>query len=140
MPRFSLACAGLLLAVLGGCGSEEMSINEEAKTLKDLPGRGEAARDGDIVCIDFRVVVPDEDDDDLIPKGTEVLYGENFCFTLGAGAVIAGVDESVPGMQIGGRRIIMCPPHMHWGRGGYGNGAIPSNTSLLLDLKLHSIE
>jgi hypothetical protein len=133
-----IACGALL--VLPGCGSEEMSITESATMLQDLPGRGKPAKLGDIVCVDFRVVIPDRKDRRPIPDGEEVLYGENFCFKLGAGAVIAGVDETIPGMQIGGRRVVMCPPHKHWGRGGYGNGAIPPHTPLLLDIELHSID
>jgi peptidylprolyl isomerase len=47
---------------------------------------------------------------------------EPFDFRLGAGQVIAGWDQGVTGMKVGGRRKLTIPPHM--GYGDYGAGSV----------------
>lgn len=47
---------------------------------------------------------------------------EAFDFRLGAGQVIAGWDQGVAGMKVGGRRKLTIPPHM--GYGDYGAGSV----------------
>jgi len=130
---------GLLLLGLGaqfaGCSkAEEITVSEaRIKVIKNQDGHGRPCKDGDVVCIDYRVLLPD---------GGEIMWAKDFCFELGAGAVIAAIDAAVPGMSAGGKRLVSCPPHMHWGRGGYGSGdtMIPPGTTLSFDIKLTSIE
>jgi len=129
MVLAGVAGAGLLS---GGCNPPDVKVKESPiEIVGETIGHGREARAGDVVCIDYRVLLPD---------GEEVLRDEKFSFTLGAGAVIAGFDDSIPGMRPGGKRIIRCPPHKHWGSIGYGDGAIPPHTTLTLHIKLISIE
>ena len=117
-----------------GCEPPNIAISETPiAVVGDTEGHGRPARPGDIVCIDYRVLRPD---------GTEILRDEEFCFHLGAGVVIAGFDEGIPGMRPGGKRVIQCPPHKHWGSTGYGRGenTIPPNTTLTLHIELKSVE
>ncbi len=46
--------------------------------------------------------------------------GESFDFRLGAGQVIAGWDEGVQGMKVGGRRRLTIPPDKGYGSRGAG--------------------
>ena len=54
--------------------------------------------------------------------------GDTFKFKLGKGQVIAGWDEGVQGMKVGGRRRITIPPHMAYGKRGAGNVIGPDET------------
>ena len=54
--------------------------------------------------------------------------GRPFPFTLGAGDVIKGWDEGVPGMKVGGRRQLVIPPDLAYGPNGYPPVIGPNET------------
>ena len=49
-------------------------------------------------------------------------------FRLGAGQVIAGWDQGVQGMKVGGRRQLVIPPHLGYGDRGAGGVIKPGET------------
>lgn len=61
--------------------------------------------------------------------------GDSFGFRLGAGQVIAGWDQGVAGMKLGGRRRITIPPHLGYGAQGAG-GVIGPNETLVFVVDL----
>jgi peptidylprolyl isomerase len=54
--------------------------------------------------------------------------GDTFKFGLGKGQVIAGWDQGVAGMKVGGRRRITIPPQLGYGKRGAGGVIGPDET------------
>jgi FKBP-type peptidyl-prolyl cis-trans isomerase len=61
--------------------------------------------------------------------------GKPFDFMLGAHQVIAGWDEGVKGMKVGGKRKLTIPPEMGYGDRGAGN-VIPPGSTLVFEVEL----
>lgn len=56
--------------------------------------------------------------------------GEPLQFPLGVGMVIAGWEQGIEGMKVGGRRKLTIPPHLAYGERGAG-GVIGPNETLI---------
>ena len=62
--------------------------------------------------------------------------GQPFQFKLGGKQVIAGWDEGVEGMKIGGKRELIIPPDLGYGGRDVGSGLIPANSTLDFEVEL----
>ncbi|MFL6155088.1 MAG: FKBP-type peptidyl-prolyl cis-trans isomerase [Marmoricola sp.] len=58
--------------------------------------------------------------------------GSAFQFPLGGGRVIAGWDQGVQGMKVGGRRQLVIPPHLGYGDRGAGGAIKPGETLIFV--------
>jgi len=54
--------------------------------------------------------------------------------------VIAGFDQGVAGMRVGGERRLIIPPELTYGERPPQNPPIPVNATLVFDVTLMSIE
>jgi peptidylprolyl isomerase len=58
--------------------------------------------------------------------------GDPLEFRLGAGQVIAGWDQGVQGMRVGGRRQLIIPPDLAYGDRGAGRAIAPGETLIFV--------
>jgi FKBP-type peptidyl-prolyl cis-trans isomerase len=94
-------------------------------------GTGPAAVPGDLVSVNYTGRLQD---------GTvfDTSVGKApYSFTLGAGQVIAGWDQGIIGMQVGGKRLLLVPPQLAYGSQDYG--PIPGNSTLIFEVEVVSI-
>ena len=131
--------SALILLALAACGGGNSSDSATTPTgggtlvVEDLVvGTGATAAVGDTVTVNYV---------GTLTNGTKFdsSYdrGQTFSFRIGTGQVIAGWEQGVPGMKVGGKRRLTIPPSL-----GYGNqavGPIPANSTLLFDVDLVSI-
>lgn len=62
----------------------------------------------------------------------------NFAFKLGSGQVIAGFDQGVTGMKVGGKRTVTMPSKLAYGTSG--SGGIPANSGMVFTIELISVQ
>ena len=58
--------------------------------------------------------------------------GDPLEFRLGTGQVIAGWDQGVQGMRVGGRRQLVIPPDLAYGDRGAGRDIAPGETLIFV--------
>ncbi len=70
---------------------------------------------------------------------SSVERGQPFSFVLGEGNVIAGWDEGLATMQVGGKRQLVIPPELGYGEAGAG-AIIPPGATLIFEIELLEIQ
>ena len=147
MISIRLAGAAMALAILavsapaGRSDAADNQVTEMPDGLKytdTKTGDGAAAKSGDKVSVHYTGWLLDNG-----AKGkkfdSSVDRGKPFQFTLGAHQVIAGWDEGVAGMKVGGKRTLTIPPELGYGARG-APGAIPPNSTLIFDVELLQVQ
>jgi peptidylprolyl isomerase len=91
-------------------------------------GDGAEAKAGDMVQVHYVGVAysTGEEFDSSYDRGDPLE------FQLGVGRVIAGWDQGVQGMRVGGRRQLVIPPHLAYGDRGAGNAIAPGETLIFV--------
>ncbi len=150
-------CVALALAGCGGSdssssGSTAESTSEESietkpvveapsgpppkqlESIELIEGTGAEAKAGDEVTVQY--VLVDYKSGKEIESSWE--RNEPFAFALGTGSVIAGWDQGVEGMKVGGRRELIIPPQLAYG--AEGSPPIGPNATLIFVIDLLAVE
>lgn len=112
----------------------ETTMNDKLEIVDEVVGTGTEAVAGKSVTVNYAGTLTNgtKFDSSLDPGRTP------FVFKLGAGEVIAGWDQGVVGMKVGGKRKLTVPPSL-----GYGSadlGVIPPNSTLIFEVELLKVE
>ncbi len=65
--------------------------------------------------------------------------GQHIRFTLGEGQVIAGCDQGISGMHLGGRRTLLVPARLACGARRVGS-AVPPHAALVFHIELLGVQ
>lgn len=135
---FAFILITLMLSV--GCTKKQNKI-EELQITDTKKGSGTVAAKDMSISVHYTGWLYDEKADDKKGKKFDSSYDRNeaFKFVLGTGQVIAGWDTGVGGMQVGGKRTIIVPPHLGYGEQGAGT-VIPGNSTLIFEIELLSAD
>jgi peptidylprolyl isomerase len=98
-----------------------------------IPGTGQIAQAGQTVTVNYV--------GELCTTGKEFdsswKHGQPFTTPLSPGSVIPGWVQGIPGMRVGGRRQLIIPPSLAYGK--TGTQGIPPNSTLVFVVDLLSV-
>jgi FKBP-type peptidyl-prolyl cis-trans isomerase FkpA len=137
--------AALSLTACGGGGDGSTTSvpqygNPAALTKTDITvGTGAEAVNGKTLTVNYTGWLYNPAKADLKGSQFDTSVGKSpYSFKLGAGTVIAGWDQGVVGMKVGGKRTLVIPASL--GYGASGNGPIPGNAGLVFEVELLKVE
>lgn len=141
----ALACAGAyaqsgMPAKSASPAAAAMGAPTALKTIDRKVGTGALAEAGQPVAVHYTGYLYDATAPDNKGKKFDSSIDRKvpFGFIVGAGRVIKGWDEGVPGMKVGGQRTLIIPADKGYGERGAG-ADIPPNATLLFDVELMSV-
>ena len=126
MPRLLTLLAALLLSPLALAG--ELKINDLTQ------GDGAAAEHLAKVTVHYTGWLMDGTKFD-----SSLDRDKPFTFTIGQRRVIPGWEQGVTGMKVGGKRELVIPPELAYGKRGAG-GVIPGDATLRFEVELLAVE
>lgn len=138
-PRFPqrLFLAAVCAVALAACTHDTTgpSSTQPFSVVDLTPGTGTAAANNLNLTVDYTGWLFDPSKVDKKGLVFDTSIGKTpFTFTLGVGQVIAGWDQGLLGMKVGGVRRLVVPPSL-----GYGivrNNEIPPYATLLFEITL----
>ena len=123
-----------IILLVAGCSKDDKNMSGELIIEDIIVGQGAEAVKYSIVTVNYTGWLEDGTKfDSSLNSGREPLR-----FTLGAGQMIQGFDQGIPGMKVGGKRKLTIPPNL--GYGSQDKGIIPPNSTLIFELDLLIVE
>lgn len=136
----AVACGGGAPAATSSPAAAPADVNALDK--KDVTvGTGAEARAGMMVAVHYTgwLYTPSAPNSRGNKFDSSKDRGQPFEFQLGKGDVIAGWDEGVAGMKVGGTRVLTIPSSMGYGPRGAG-ADIPPNSGLVFEVELLGVK
>ncbi|MFT5681525.1 MAG: FKBP-type peptidyl-prolyl cis-trans isomerase [Myxococcota bacterium] len=114
--------------LMGGGGGEP---EEEGELIREdqVVGEGDEAVKGSTVSVHYTGWLTSGRKFD-----SSLDRGQPFSFRIGGGQVIAGWEQGVAGMKVGGKRKLTIPSSLGYGR--RGTGPIPGGATLVFEIEL----
>ena len=131
----------LLMVAMVGCSDSPTSpVNNASYSQTDLlQGTGTDAQTGKVLTVQYTGWFFNESASNQKGPQFDSSRGRDlFSFTLGVGSVIAGWDQGLVGMRVGGVRRLIVPPSLAYG--SIRNGPIPPNATLLFEIELLDVQ
>lgn len=105
-------------------------------------GKGQPAQAGNVVAVHYTGWLYDAKAKRQRGKRFDSSYDRKspLSFELGGGRVIKGWEQGIAGMAVGGKRTLIIPAELAYGKRGAGNGLIPPDATLLFDVELVGVK
>jgi peptidylprolyl isomerase len=108
------------------------------KTEDLVVGTGREAKTGDTLTVEYTGWLQAKYGGE--PFDASRLHDKPFQFVLGQGDAIAGWDQGLVGMKVGGKRKLTVPSELGYGAEGAGDGRIPPNAALIFEVNLLDVQ
>jgi peptidylprolyl isomerase len=109
---------------------QEQTTSSGLKYIDIQEGTGAAPKTGDKITVNYTGWVQA----DGKKFDSSVDRGQPFSFVIGQRQVIAGWDEGLSTMKVGGKRRLIIPPNLAYG--DKANGPIPASSTLIFDVEM----
>lgn len=103
--------------------------------IEDTLGDGEIAKQGDTVTVQYTGWIQQADGSKGVEFDSSRAPGRPIKFRLGRHEVIKGWEEGVGGMRVGGKRTLLIPSALAYGKRGLGYIVLP-NQNLIFEVEL----
>jgi FKBP-type peptidyl-prolyl cis-trans isomerase FkpA len=134
----------LLISACGGGGTNSTPASTGPTTLQitdSVVGTGATAAAGNTVSVNYTGWLYSASAANFHGIQFDTSVGKQpFSFKLGSGQVIAGWDQGVAGMKVGGTRTLIIPSSLAYGSAGAGGGLIPANAALVFTVDLLAVQ
>jgi len=124
----------MFVVVTPGCGENSITTNSGLQFIEIREGTGSLPLLGDIVSVNY---IGTLDDGTEFDNSYERSWPAEFI--VGVGQVMPGWDEGIAMMKKGGKAKLIIPPDLAYGETGAGEGIIPPNATITLEVELVNI-
>jgi peptidylprolyl isomerase len=138
MMIVTVPLAGVPTTAAAQTAGKTMTTPSGLQIIDSTVGTGAAPKPGQI-CVMHYTGWLYEDGKKGKKFDSSVDRNEPFEFPIGQHKVIAGWDEGVSTMKVGGKRTLIIPPALGYGARGAG-GVIPPNATLMFDVELLAVK
>lgn len=107
--------------------------------IEHVVGDGEIAKTGDTVTVEYTGWIQQPDGSKGLEFDSSRPPGRPIEFRLGRRQVIKGWEEGITGMRVGGKRTLIVPSALAYGRRGLGDIVLP-NQNLIFEVELVAIK
>lgn len=147
--KLPLIAAFVALVSLTACGGGGGSTSAPSNTLiysgnpasltktDTVLGTGATAASTSVVTVKYAGWLYNDKAADF--KGTQFDSGTLTAVQLGQNKLIAGFEQGVTGMKVGGKRTVLIPSSLGYGATGAGT-SIPPNAGLVFEVELTAVQ